>query len=39
MTTGNAEQDFILRESLGITNIGKSILELPTTIQNFEELY
>jgi hypothetical protein len=35
LTTGNAEYDFLLRESLGIMSIGKSALELPSTLSNF----
>jgi hypothetical protein len=39
LTTGNAEYDFLLRESLGIMSIGKSVLELPCTLASFDAIY
>lgn len=39
LTTGNAEYDFLLRESLGIMSIGKSVLELPSSLASFDALY
>jgi hypothetical protein len=39
LTTGNSEYDFLLRESLGIMNIGKTVLDLPSTIVSFEQLH
>jgi hypothetical protein len=39
LTTGNAEQDLMLRSSLGLHHVGRSVLALPATVQDLEDLY
>jgi len=39
VTTGNYNQDIFLKNAVGLKTIGKSILDLPVTINDFESIY
>ena len=39
VTTGVHEQDLLLREAVGLRNIGKSTIDLPKTIKDLDDLY
>jgi hypothetical protein len=38
-STGNIAQDLLLRENFGLKQIGRSILDLPTTLEELEALH